>query len=277
MTKIKFFKTILLFSVITIFFLQSNIAEAKEIKIQPQTVTYATDLQADIFKIPIKKIVPAVILIHGGYWSAGNRSELSDFATKLAQNGFLAMTIDYHLLPKYSQTKQTEDITNAIWWLRENNEELGINSSKIGVVGLSSGGYLAAWAATHDRVNSKGTHSIPNAVVSLYGPWDLTNSGISKVPESNQLVEQFCAGQDREAVSPLYVISYPMPPVLLIHGDADKIVPVSQSINAYNKLKSLHCKCKLIIVHNDGHCFPNTPSYFNAMNHSVKFLNKVLK
>jgi len=277
MTKIKLFKNLILFFIVTIIFSKFNIVEAKAIELQTQTITYATNLQADLFKIPTTKIVPAVVLIHGGYWSMGNRSELADFAEKLAKNGFLAMTIDYRLLPKYSQAAQTEDITNAIWWLRENSEKLGVDPSRVGVVGLSSGGYLAAWAITHDKCDSKGIHSRPNAMVGLYGPWDLTNSGIKKVPESNQLVEQFCAGQDRKTLSPLYSISYPMPPVLLIHGDADKIVPVSQSINAYKQIKSVHGKCKLIIVHNDGHCFPNTDSYFNAMNHSVKFLNHVLK
>lgn len=277
MTKTALFKNIILFLIINIIFLQFNAADAKPVELHSQTITYATDLQADLFKIPAKKLVPAVILIHGGYWSAGNRTELSDFASKLAQNGFLAMTIDYHLLPKYSQAKQTGDITDAMWWLRENSEKLGVDSSRIGVVGISSGAYLAAWAITHDKCNSNGTHSRPNAMVSLYGPWDLTNSGINEVPESVPLVEQFCAGQDRNVLSPLYSISYPMPPVLLIHGDADKIVPMSQSINAYKQIKSVHGKCKLIIVHNDGHCFPNTYSYFSAMTHSVKFLSHILK
>lgn len=251
--------------------------EAKEIPLQHQTITYSKGLQADLFKIPTKKIVPAVVLIHGGYWSAGNRLELTDFANKLAQNGFLAMTIDYHLLPQYNQSIQTDDVKQAIWWLRENSENLGVDPSRVGVVGISSGGYLAAWAITHDKFNSNGTSSRPNAMVSLYGPWDLTVSGIKDVPESIPLVEQFCAGQDRKVVSPLYDIKPQMPPVLLIHGDADKIVPVSQSINAYKQIKAVHGKCKLIIVHNDGHCFPNTNSYFNAMRHSVNFFNQVLK
>lgn len=277
MTKTNLFKSIILFFIATIFLSQVNVTDAKGIELKPQTITYSSGLQADLFKIPTKKLVPAVILIHGGYWSSGNRADLADFANKLAQNGFLAMTIDYHLLPKYKQVAQTDDVTNAIWWLRENSEKLGVDPTRVGVVGISAGGYLAAWAITHDKRNSNGTHSRPNAMVGLYGPWDLTISETSKVPESNQLVEEFSAGQDRKAVSPFYSISYPMPPILLIHGDADKIVPVSQSINAYKQIKSLHGKCKLEIVHNDGHCFPNTDSYFNAMNSSVKFLKHVLK
>lgn len=277
MKKFSLIKNLILFLVVTIICTQLNAANAKMIEVKPQTITYATGLQADIFELPTKKCKPAVILVHGGYWTGGNRYELSDFATKLAQNGFLAMTIDYRLLPKYSQTAQTEDVTNAIWWLRENSNKLGVNPNRIGIAGISSGGYLAAWAITHDQCNSKGTHSRPNAMVDLYGPWDLTIEAQKEVPQSIQLIESFCAGQNRESVSPLYSISNKMPPILIIHGDADKVVPISQSLNAYKQLKSAHNKCELIIVHNDGHCYVNTPSYFNAVDNSVKFFNHVLK
>lgn len=267
---------ILFLAVIT--FAQVSICEARETKLQTQTATYYSDLQADLFSLPSEQQMPSVIIIHGGYWMRGDKKELSDFAAKLAENGYLVMNINYHLLPKYTQQAQTDDITNAIWWLRENSETLGINPSKIGVVGISSGGYLTAWAATHDSVNKNGTHSLPNAAVSLYGPWDLTKEAEKEIPEDSvKLVESFCAGQDRQIASPLYSISSSVPPVLLVHGDADKIVPVSQSLHAYQKLKEDHCDCKLVIVHKAGHCFPQTKSYFNAINMSVKFFNKVLK
>lgn len=267
---------IFLFSILALS--QFNLAYAKEAKLQIQTINYTSDLQADLFRKVSKKQVPAIILIHGGYWSAGNRKELSDFASKLADNGYFAMTIDYHLLPKYKQATQVEDVTEAMWWLRENSKRLGVDSSKIGVVGISSGGYLVAWMATHDKINVNGIHSRPNAAVSLCGPWDLSTAAEKEISQNSiKLVESFCAGEDRKIASPQYSISSSVPPVLLIHGDADKIVPVSQSINAYKQLESEHCNCKLVIVHNDDHIFPNTSSYFNAMDKSIKFLNKVLK
>ncbi|MFA7658753.1 MAG: alpha/beta hydrolase [Candidatus Gastranaerophilaceae bacterium] len=272
------FKKLIIFSLAIMTLLSFNVVEAKESKMQIQTIDYASDLRADLFSKTSKKQIPAIILIHGGYWSAGNRKELSDFATKLAGNGYLAMTIDYHLLPKYKQGRQVEDVTEAIWWLRENSKRLGVNSSKIGVVGISSGGYLVAWAATHDKISAKGSHSRPNAAVCLCGPWDLSPAAEKEIsPDSIKLIESFCAGEDRKLASPQYAISSSVPPILLIHGDDDKIVPVSQSINAYKQLKSEHCNCKLVIVHKDDHIFPNTPSYFNAMNKSIKFLDKVLK
>lgn len=272
------FRKIIIFLFAVFVLSQFNCVYAKESKLQIQTVTYTSDLQADLFSIFNQKQVPAIILIHGGSWSAGNRKELSDFAIKLVDNGYLAMTIDYHLLPKYKQMSQVEDVTEAIWWLRENSEKLGVNSSKIGVVGISAGGYLVAWVATHDKINAKETHSLPNAAVSLCGPWDLSPEAEKEIsPNSVKLIESFCAGEDRKQASPQYAISSSVPPILLIHGDDDKIVPVSQSVNAYKQLKTERCNCKLVVVHKGGHIFPNTPSYFNAMDKSIKFLNKVLK
>lgn len=273
-----FFRKLTIFFLTIISLLSFNSTEAKVSKLQIKTVTYTSDLQADLFSAPSKKQIPAIILVHGGYWSAGNREELSDFATKLANNGYLAMTIDYHLLPEYKQQVQTEDVTKAIWWLRENSEALGVNPAKIGVVGISAGGYLVAWAATHDKYNYTGLSSRPDAAVILGGPWDLSNEAVKGVSQDSvKLVELFCAGEDRKQVSPQYLISSSVPPVLLIHDNVDKIVPVSQSINAYKKLKAEHCKCKLIVTRKDGHFFPNTLSYFSAMNKSIRFLNKVLK
>lgn len=255
-----------------------NFSATQESKLQIQTVNYTPDLQADLFSIPSSKKLPAVILIHGGYWSAGSRKELSDYAAKLANNGYLAMTVDYHLLPKYKQSTQTEDATKAIWWLRENCDKLGIDPTKIGVVGVSAGGYLAAWTATHDEYNSNGVHSHPNAVVSLCAPWDLSNEAEKEISKASvKLIDSFCAGKDRKIASPQYAITSSVPPVLLIHGDADKVVPVSQSINAYKQLRANNCNSELIILPDSNHISPNTQSSFIAMDKSIEFLNKVLK
>lgn len=255
-----------------------NFSAIKESKLQVQTVNYTTDLQADLFSIPSSKKLPAVILIHGGFWSAGNRKELSDLAAKLANNGYLAMTIDYHLLPKYKQPTQTEDATKAIWWLRENSEKLGINPEKIGVVGVSAGGYLAAWTATHDKDSPNGIHSRPNAVVSVCGPWNLSQEVEKEISKgAAKLVKKFCEGEDRKLASPQYSITSSVPPVLLVHGDADKIVPVSQSINAYKQLQAQHCNSELVILPDANHISPNTQSSFIAMDKSMEFLDKILK
>lgn len=255
-----------------------NFSAIKESKLQIQTVNYANDLQADLFSIPSDKEVPAVILVHGGYWSAGNRKELSDFAAKLANKGYLAMTIDYHLLPKYKQATQTEDVTKAIWWLRENSKKLGVNPNKIGIAGVSAGGYLAAWTATHDKDNPNGIHSRPNAVVSVCSPWNLSTEVEKEIsPAAVKLVKTFCEGEDRKLASPQYAITSSVPPVLLIHGDADKIVPVSQSINAYKQLKAQHCNSELLILPGSNHISQNSPSYFRVMDKSIEFLDKNLK
>jgi len=274
----KNFKTLILFVIMAFSIVSFNPAIAQCSNVQVKSVTYYKELNADLFSSQSNKSMPAVILIHGGYWSVGDKKELSDFATKLAQNGYLAMTVDYRLLPKYGQKEQTTDVTNAIWWLREQSTALNINPSKIGVVGISAGGYHVAWLATHDEINKNGIHSRPDAAVSICGPWDLSEDAEKNMSkDSLKVLESFCPKSDRIIASPQSAITSSVPPILIIHGDADSIVPTSQSINAYKKLKNENCKCKLIIVHNQDHYFPNTPSYFNAMDKSIKFLNTVLK
>lgn len=255
-----------------------NFSALKESKVQVQTVNYTSDLQADLYSIPSDKEKPAVILIHGGYWSGGNRKELSDFATKLANKGYLAMTIDYHLLPKYKQPTQTEDATKALWWLRENSEKLGVNPNKVAVAGVSAGGYLAAWTATHDKENKNGLHSRPNAVVSLSAPWNLSSEVEKEIsPDAVKLVKAFCEGEDRKIASPQYAITSSVPPVLLIHGDADKIVPVSQAINAHKQLQAQHCNSELVILPEGDHLSQYSPNYSEVIDKSIEFLDKNLK
>lgn len=270
-------KKIIFYVFLILLFSFSASAEAQDINLNPQTVTYSHELQADLYRFTNKKNIPAVILVHGGYWSKGSRRELAGFAKKFADKGFLAMTIDYRLLPNYKQEEQTSDVIEALWWLRQNGKALGVDSSKVGIVGLSAGGYLAAWASTHDMVNSNGVHSLPNAVVTFYAPWDLTKKAVEEVSENEPLVAEFCAGRDRELISPFFAVSSNIPPILFIHGDVDTLVPVSQSIKAYNKVKSVHGKGKLIIIHNDGHCFTCGNNYEKAMDYSVRFLEKTLK
>lgn len=86
-----FFKKLLIFFFSLVLLLQFNFVYAKETKLQVQTIDYASGLQADLYRMDSKKKVPAVILVHGGYWYRGKREELSDFAIKLANDDYLAM------------------------------------------------------------------------------------------------------------------------------------------------------------------------------------------
>ena len=106
------------------------------------------DLMADIY-MPLDDGPHAgVLLIHGGGWLAGDRSELRSIARKMAPLGYTVMAIDYRLAPKDKFPAQIEDCNAAISWMVENAAKYKIDPKRLGVWGYSSGGHLAALLGT---------------------------------------------------------------------------------------------------------------------------------
>jgi len=94
--------------------------------------------------------VPAVVVIHGGGWERGTKSdgEFSGKAALLAENGFLAINIDYRLSEEAGFPAAVEDCKCAVRYLRAHAKEYGINPDKIGAWGASAGGHLSAILGT---------------------------------------------------------------------------------------------------------------------------------
>ena len=104
---------------------------------------------------------PLVILLHGGAWRGGSRKELSrpdrlaDYGTQglsltesLAKQGFVAASVGYRLAPKAKFPAQIQDVTTAIRYLKLNAARYRLDPSRVGVVGFSAGGHLAALVGT---------------------------------------------------------------------------------------------------------------------------------
>src|SRR3954470_15563439 len=87
--------------------------------------------------------LPAVLCIHGGGFRAGNRKGWDAFCKKLAERGYVAITVDYRLAPKYQFPAAIYDVKAAVQWLRTNADKYHIDPDRIGTVGDSAGGHLA--------------------------------------------------------------------------------------------------------------------------------------
>ena len=85
---------------------------------------------------------PAVLCIHGGGFRAGNRESYDSLCVKLAQHGYVAVTITYRLAPKYKFPAAVHDSKAAVRWLRANANTFNIDPARIGVTGGSAGGHL---------------------------------------------------------------------------------------------------------------------------------------
>lgn len=102
----------------------------------------------DAFYNKQKIIQPAVILIHGGGWKSGNKSQTHPLAQEIALRGYTCFCIEYRLSPEAKYPAGIIDIKNAIQFIKENARKFNVNSDKIAVLGCSSGGQMAALIGT---------------------------------------------------------------------------------------------------------------------------------
>src|SRR5262249_2504217 len=126
---------------------------------------------------------PTVICIHGGGFRAGSREGYNNLSIKLAQNGYVAMTISYRLAPKFQFPAAIYDTKAAVRWARAHGAKYKSDPDRIGVTGGSAGGHLAQFLAVTSDVkefegdggNEKFSSKVA-CVVNVYGPSDFTKS-----------------------------------------------------------------------------------------------------
>lgn len=253
-------------------------------------VTYCTadnvDLKLDLyFPKSLNGPTPVVVYVHGGGWTSGSKDDGAgtvDFPA-LLDAGFIVGSVNYRLAPQAQFPAMIEDVKCAIRFLRTNASQYNINPNKIGAWGGSAGGHLVSLLGTTDQ--SAGfdmgqyldQSSRVQAVVDMFGPADLTGA-ISQ--NYNNLKTNVFGNFDPAKASPVTYITPDDPPFLILQGDADTTVPLSQSQEFYNKLTAAGVPAQLVIVHGGPHGLnsPNeTPSRSELTQMIVNFFNQHLK
>jgi acetyl esterase/lipase len=231
-------------------------------------ITYCTvdgvDLKLDLyFPKSLVGATPIVVYVHGGGWSTGDKSGGAggtDF-TSLLDAGFVVGSVNYRLAPQYEFPAMIEDVKCAIRFLRSNASMYNLNPDKVGAWGGSAGGHLVSLLGTSDK--SAGwdvgqyldQSSRVQVVVDLFGPADLTSSfssGYQKVAQNVFGTTNF-SDPIFKAASPVTYITPDDPPFLILQGDADKTVPLSQSQEFNDKLAAGGVSTKLVIVKGGPH------------------------
>lgn len=229
----------------------------------------AVALKMDIYFPPNEegRPVPAVMFVHGGAWSVGDKSRMtfSQLLPLLVKRGYLVASINYRLAPKFKFPAQIEDAKCAVRFLRAHAGEFNLDPNRIGVEGESAGGHLVALLGLTDAsAGFEGNggwndqSSRIEAVADLFGPADLTNFGIKSNENYRVTAENvFGAKCDGDPVlqraSPVTYVSKNAPPFLILHGDHDGVVPLSQSLELNEKLKATGVSSTLVVVTNYGH------------------------
>lgn len=190
-------------------------------------------LKLDLYqKRDLNEPQPIVIMVHGGSWKGGKKSQLAGANFHLAQQGYAIAAINYRHAPQFQSPAQVDDLFRALDYLKSRANELHLDPTRIAFIGRSAGGQIALSAAYAGREpNLRG-------VIALYAPSDLV-LGYEKpsrplVLDSRKVLRDYLGGSPEEkpqAYATASAINFvdAAPPTLLIHGALDPIVWPNQS------------------------------------------------
>jgi len=202
---------------------------------------------------------PAILAIHGGGWRGGTKNGYGRGVAKLAQHGYVVVSVDYVLSGPGRPTwpDNLNDVREAVRWVRRHARDYTIDPTRIAALGASAGGHLAALLGTNAHGSDPETSV--QAVVDFYGPTDLAQ--LYKSPGAVLPLSLYLGQTPAEApelyadASPLFYTSRDDAPTLIFHGETDDLVPVTQSADLADRLRSVGVPAKVIVVKGAGHSF----------------------
>lgn len=221
-----------------------------------------------------------LVLVSSGSWKSGKSNVLTDEERKrndhwvqgLLKGGYTLFVVRHGSSPRYFVPEMIEDVRRAVRFVRVNAKTYNIDPDHLGITSGSSGGHLSlmvALTADDGKPESKDPleriSSRVQAVVAWFPPTDMINWGATN---GYKMIEGIRPGffqqvfgkvtdleTQLKAISPIYHLTKDDPPLLLIHGDADKTVPVQQSKILKAKYDELGLPNELVIKEGGGHTY----------------------
>jgi len=225
------------------------------------TIARGPDWQraADIYeprhdRDPRPKPRSAILVIHGGAWSGGDKGENKAWNRWLAARGFVVVDMQYRLAPRAGWRESLADVERGLAWVREHSPDLRIDPDRVFLLGRSAGGHLALLAAYTTSA------PLPRGVVALYAPSDLGRLHAQSRhlrAHVEAVVRGDPSGRPDEygLASPLARVHPGAPPTLLIHGAWDDAVPPEHSRLLARALDRLRVPHQLLEVPFARHAF----------------------
>jgi acetyl esterase/lipase len=207
-------------------------------------ITYANvnsiELKLDVMMPEGAGPFPAVMVIHGGAWRAGNKRDCRFIMPDFVKRGYVAISPQYRFCPKEPFPAQVQDVKAAVRFVKSHAKDYNIDPDRMGAIGFSAGGHLALMLGLtspadglEGDTSGGGPDSSVKAVVNYFGPTDLAAKDIPDV--SKPLVKDFLGGTPAEKpdlaakASPLSYVSKDDAPVLTFQGTKDPLVPSTQA------------------------------------------------
>lgn len=242
------------------------------------------ELHLDAYYKKGKKPQPAVILIHGGGWKSGNKSQMKIFAQEIASKGYSCFTIEYRLSPEAQYPAAIFDVKNAIKYIKANAKKFNVNPNKVAVLGCSSGGQMAALIGTTNNNLEFESPSGINENASVQAIIDLDGILAFKHPESEEgkAASLWLGGSYDEKpeiwnqASALNHASALTPPILFINSDMVRFH--AGRTDMISKLNSHKIYSEVKNISNSPHSFWFFNPWFQPMvKYTVDFLDKIFK
>jgi acetyl esterase/lipase len=248
--------------------------------------SHATALTFDVLTPTTDANGAAVVFVVSGGWISATGTDVS-LAAPLVNRGYTVFAVSHGAQPKYTIPEIVPQISRAVSFIRAHAREYGVDPERIGIMGISSGGHLTLMQATRplepdpnaadpvDRVSAR-----VQAAACFFAPTDFLNYG---GPGNVQLgtgdlaglaaafdFHEFSQGEHKlvritdEArriaiardISPIYHVSDQTPPILIFHGDADKIVPIQQAQTFAKHCEEAGVPATLHVKPGAGHGWP---------------------
>ncbi|MBF4494430.1 alpha/beta hydrolase [Flavobacterium sp. JLP] len=242
-------------------------------------------LHLDAFFYKKKKKNPAVIMIHGGGWRSGNKSQMQVFAKEIASKGYSCFAVEYRLSLEAKYPEAIYDVKNAIKFIKDNARKFNVDTNKIAVLGCSSGGQMAALIGTtndnpsfEDAGFKSKSSSKVNAIIDVDGILAF------KHPESKEgeMAGFWLKGSYEENpenwnnASALNHTDKNTPPILFInssferfHAGRDDMITILNQNKIYSEVKT---------IENSPHSFWFFQPWFDEMIiYTAQFLDKMFK
>jgi acetyl esterase/lipase len=217
------------------------------------------DLTLDVYHPPEGVTSKRLAIIHlfGGGFFVGNKNAgyIINDAKALGNRGYTSISANYRLQSQGKWPAQIHDVKAAIRWTRANAAKLGVDADKIVIAGYSAGGMLSLMAAgTNGKAEFEGAGGTPgvssdvNASIGVY-PLASAETAKGLFDEGKATPEAIAAA------SPTSYISAKFAPTIFVHGTADKTVPLTSSLDFFNKLNAAGVPTALTAIQGAAHAF----------------------
>jgi acetyl esterase/lipase len=245
-------------------------------------------VKLDVWQAQTKDPVPTVVYFHGGGWFFGDRTGALPYLMPWLARGWNVVNVDYRMSGTALAPAAVEDARCALRWVYRNAEHFHLDTRRIIVTGHSAGGHLALMAGMLQDSDGLDNNCPADAamgdqplevaaIVDWYGPTDVSDL-IAGPDRKTYAVAWLGSLPDKDAearrVSPLTYVRPGLPPILIIHGDNDPVVPFSQSQRLHAELDKVHVPNQLYTVPHGSHGMFGADIDIAAYRHVWDFLEQ---